>query len=237
MLCIKSSNSLPIQDRYELVLTDDGSHTIVSDRFKVPYHSRHGAISESHHVFIQAGLTAISPEKDIIRILEMGFGTGLNPLLVALYAQHHQGSFHYSGIEKFPIPQDFAHTLNYPKILNLSPVEIDIFQQLHLADQGQFRFSKSQFSFEKIYRDFNEMDLGEANFDLIFFDAFAPNSQEELWTLRVMERCYKACTSGGILVTYCAKGQLRRDMQEAGFIVERLPGPAGKREMLRAIKP
>ena len=230
------SSSLNTQNINEIVTTADGSHTILSNKFGVTYHSKYGAITESDHVFIKAGLDFLYPRKNKIRVFEMGFGTGLNPILLMLYAKYHSGHFSYLGIEKYPLPNSTVSKLNYNECLQLSDDELQIFIAMHASNDFTHSFLQSEFSFEKRMIDLEEFSLPKQSIDLIFFDAFAPNSQSELWTPKILEKCFNMCAADSVLVTYCAKGQLRRDLQSVGFSVERIPGPPGKREMLRASK-
>ena len=221
----------------ELFLTEDGSHSLRSSRFEVPYHSRHGAIQESRHVFLQAGLEARLAKGDLthINVLEMGLGTGLNALLTRQYAaQHTDIQFSYYAFERYPISEAAAGELNYP--LTLSVTE-DYFIRFHTCPAGEVHKFDANFKFAKSETDFLEGLPGyftKGEFDVVFYDAFAPNSQPELWSVAALQQCYDALREGGVFVTYCAKGQFKRDLRSVGFAVEALPGPPGKREMTRA---
>jgi len=214
--------------------TGDGSKTIHMPDLNEQYHSKHGALQEARHVFIKTGLDFYRTEAEsttaLVRILEYGFGTGLNALLTAL--QENDLKIEYTGIEAFPVTKEEVAAMDYGSLLEAA----DLYNKLHDADwetptpiTEKFQLTKKQLTFEEI--DFNQ------EFDLIYFDAFGPRTQPELWTLEIFERVYKALDKNGVLVTYCAAGQVRRNLQSAGFTVERLPGPPGKREMLRARKP
>ncbi|MEM9930306.1 MAG: tRNA (5-methylaminomethyl-2-thiouridine)(34)-methyltransferase MnmD [Bacteroidota bacterium] len=219
----------------ELILTSDGSHSLRSRRFGVEYHSIHGAIQESRHVFIEAGLRpyldAGQPE---IHVLEMGFGTGLNALLVRQIATAHPDvRFSYDTYEQFPVVPTEVAALNYPQELD---VPTATFFDLHDSGWGVLHQLDANFSFRKNLADFitvEERPYEKGSVDVIFYDAFAPNSQPELWTQDAFAVSYAALRPGGALVTYCAKGQVKRDLRAVGFTVEALPGPPGKREMLR----
>ncbi|NJC26233.1 tRNA (5-methylaminomethyl-2-thiouridine)(34)-methyltransferase MnmD [Neolewinella antarctica] len=226
----------------ELFVTDDGSHSLLSHRFAVAYHSRHGAIQESRHVFIEMGLKArlAQTNADKINILELGFGTGLNAYLTLLYAEERPDlSFEYCSFEKYPIPLLDAQTLNYAEQLAKPPAT---FVSLHsLSDDGELHSHPSvpNFSLAKSRSDFLSgppEGWQGGKFDLIYYDAFAPASQPELWTPKALKICYDVLATGGIFVTYCAKGQVKRDLRDIGFRVEPLPGPPGKREMTRGVK-
>ena len=217
-----------------LVLTGDGSHSLRNEALGVSYHSKHGAIQESRHIFIEAGLQAVLDGDRPCAILEMGFGTGLNALLVRQFAQAHpQTEWSYTTYERYPIPETQAAQLNYPQQL---AVPADWLQQLHACPWGQTQQLNANFTFTKYRDDFAapETSVAVSTYDVIFFDAFAPEDQPELWSVSVLRRCYRALRPGGCLVTYCAQGQFRRDLRAAGFRTEKLPGPVGKREITRA---
>jgi tRNA U34 5-methylaminomethyl-2-thiouridine-forming methyltransferase MnmC len=214
--------------------TQDGSHSVFSEQYGVSYHSKYGAIQESRHVFIEAGLFYKLPMLKALSILEIGFGTGLNALLTLLEAERHSAHIHYEAIEAFPLTLEQAHQLNYPAVLGL-PDDDDRFLQLHLADWGQRQPIGPHFSLRKRHERFEAVE-DDAAFDLIYFDAFAPSAQPELWEADVLARMYRALKPGGLLVTYCAKGVVKRQLKQLGFTIEALPGPPGKREMTRAFK-
>jgi tRNA U34 5-methylaminomethyl-2-thiouridine-forming methyltransferase MnmC len=199
----------------ELRLTADGSHTIAIPDMNVTYHSTHGAIQESMHVFIQAGLQAL--QLPAVRIFEMGFGTGLNALLTMQYAIT---PVYYYSVEQFPLTAEEVAGLSYGNALHAYPWNEDV------KISEQFTLHKAHASL---------LDVNPAQtFDLIYYDAFAPGAQPHLWTKAIFEKLFGLLVPGGILVTYCSKGDVRRAMLAAGFQVEKLAGPPGKREMLRA---
>lgn len=206
----------------ELQITADGSHTIAIPDMQVTYHSTHGAIQESMHVFIQAGLL-YSPQPEI-RIFEMGFGTGLNALLTC---QHATKPVYYYTVEQFPLTPAEAAGLNYDDVL---------LAQLHRAPWQEDVPLTAHFTLHKSHASLLDVQPGKT-FHVIYYDAFAPGAQPELWTQRVFEKLYHLLEPGGILVTYCSKGDVRRAILAAGFMVEKLSGPPGKREMLRAHRP
>lgn len=217
----------------ELLDTQDGSHTLISKRFGVSYHSKYGAIKESEHVFIDAGLKArMVKDKAPIAILEYGFGTGLNAYLAYLCAQQHQRVIHYTGIEAYPISLELATTLNYPQ--QLEKAETD-FLEFHEVEWEKEHALGSFFTFRKILGKIEDQGF-KTEFDVLFFDAFAPTAQPELWEVQLLQKAYQALKPGGIFVTYCAKGVVKRTLKSIGFKVESLPGPPGKREMTRGIK-
>ncbi|MBT8312087.1 MAG: tRNA (5-methylaminomethyl-2-thiouridine)(34)-methyltransferase MnmD [Flavobacteriaceae bacterium] len=215
-----------------IIETADGSKTILIEDWQEQYHSIHGAVQEAYHVFIKQGLYAV--EKQEIAILEMGFGTGLNALITYLESKKTQLKIRYYGIEAYPVSQEELAQLNYAAMLKTPGLE-DVFKQMHDYPWEEARDLVSNFSLHKKRMNFQDVSESE-QYDLIYFDAFGPRVQPELWTLELFQKMYTALLPGGILVTYSAKGSVRRAMEQCGFQVERLAGPPGKREMLRAIK-
>ncbi len=215
----------------EFFKTHDGSFTLFLPEMNETYHSKFGAINEAMHVFIRSGLEQKKlPE---INILEVGFGTGLNVFLSIKYFKEQKiiKEIYYESLEKYPLEEEIFTRLNYAG----NDDEKELFLKMHHADWDKpvelipgFTLLKRKLDLMNFYSD--------KVFDLVYFDAFAPNKQEELWTVEIFKNLYTYMKSGGILVTYSAKGQVRRNMQQAGFKVERIPGPPGKREMLRAVK-
>ena len=218
----------------EIIITDDGSTTIHIPDWNEQYHSKHGAIQEAYHVFIKAGLEyflrQLQPKP--LKILEIGFGTGLNAFITLLEADKNKIPINFTGVEAYPISSSEIEKLNYPLQLN-SPDEY--FKKLHQGKWEQHISVSGHFSILKRKQFFSEIN-DKNNFHLIYFDAFGARVQPELWTEQIFKKMYIALKKGGILVTYSAKGSVRRAMQTVGFVVERLPGPPGKREMLRASK-
>ena len=210
--------------------TDDGSITLFSEMFQECYHSSGGAVKESMHVFINAGLTTLS--KSQMNIFEVGFGTGLNALLTLLEAQKHDLTIEYTAIELYPVEKTIVEKLVYAPFLK---TENSLFQSLHQSPWNERTQIIPNFFLRKIYGNLTTASL-EEKYDLVYFDAFSPAIQPELWTDEVFAKMFNAMSKGGLLTTYCAKGAVRRAMQKAGFLVERLPGPPPKREMLRARK-
>lgn len=196
------------------------------------YHSIHGAYNEAMHVFIDAGLNEIQIEP--IRILEIGFGTGLNALLTLRESLQFNQEISYTGIEKYPITLDEANLMQYTELIADNDIQ-PFFHNMHQCQWSRMHKITPLFSLTKLQLDFSEIDFRNT-FDLIYFDAFAPSAQPNLWTEEIFNTMYSALVNRGMLVTYCAQGQVKRNMKAAGFIVERLPGPPGKREMTRAIK-
>ena len=213
----------------EIIITSDGSTTIHLPAWNEQYHSKHGAIQEAYHVFIKHGLEYVSLEKTAV--LEIGFGTGLNCFITYLESNK---EIEYVGVEAYPVAEEEINKLNYVSELKAEG-NSSVFNKIHKVSwetrhqiQENFYLTKRQQFFKDIE------DVGA--FNLIYFDAFGARVQPELWTEEIFEKMFKALKKGGVLVTYAAKGSVRRAMEAVGFFVERLPGPPGKREMLRAIK-
>jgi len=215
----------------ELKITEDGSHTLFVPEIDECYHSTHGAIQESQHIFIEAGIKQCQKEK--IKILEIGFGTGLNAFLTLLEAERSEKQIQYTSLELYPVEIEKALQLNYPEML--APEKRLVFEEMHTAEWNIEIPISSFFKLIKIETDFTGYVL-EEQFDVVFFDAFSPEKQPEMWSEVLFEKIYAHCNQGAVLTTYCAKGIVRRAMQAAGFVVDRLPGPPGKREMLRGKK-
>lgn len=214
-------------------MTADGSKTLLIEAWEEQYHSMHGAVQEAYHVFIKNGLELL--HQGAISILEIGFGTALNALITFLEAQKHGFSIHYTGVEAFPVTPEEADALQYPQLFPETDLK-DAFAKMH-ASPWEIPVSLApHFELTKKQCDFLEIEEKD-RFDLVYFDAFGARVQPELWTEVIFEKMFLALKKGGVLVTYAAKGSVRRGMQAVGFTVERLPGPPGKREMLRATKP
>lgn len=217
----------------EILITADGSTTIHLPEWNEQYHSKHGAIQEAYHVFIKSGLSRFT-NHDRIAILEIGFGTGLNCFISYLEALKHNLLIDYVGVEAYPVVQEEIKRLNYVHELKAEKFS-EIFDRMHSLSWNKPHQLSEIFSLTKREQFFNNI-TDENVFDLIYFDAFGARVQPDLWTVEMFKKMYTALQVKGILVTYAAKGSVRRAMQEAGFEVERLPGPPGKREMLRATK-
>lgn len=219
----------------ELVISDDGSHTLVSDQFGVSYHSTHGAIQESITVFLAAGLHYAKQNFfSEINILEMGFGTGLNAILSLIEAEKYRIHISYDTIEAFPISLRQAKSLNYLDILNSNCLNTE-FEKMHSSkSEEQIQLTK-YFSFRKYLCKIEQFDVRD-KFNVVYYDAFAPTTQPELWDEEMMKRIYEMLADQAVFVSYCAKGSFKRALKAAGFQIEPLPGPPGKREMTRAIK-
>ena len=214
------------------VVTKDGSSTLFAPRFDEHYHSLYGAVQESMHVFIQSGLYVHKIIEGPISVLEMGFGTGLNALLTCLYKGKKVIS--YTTLEAYPVATELLQRLNYADEIEGDQVK-KLFEAIHSAPWE----IKSQIApgFQLLKHQIQLQDYEPAeSFDVIYFDAFAPNAQPELWTVPIFTKFFHSLNPGGVFVTYSAKGDVRRALISAGFVVEKIPGPPGKREMLRGRK-
>lgn len=216
----------------EIITTADGSTTIQIKDWQEQYHSKHGAIQEAYHVFIHSGLDLF--ENTTVDILEIGFGTGLNALITLIEFQKRNLNINYTGVEAYPVSKEELDQLNYLDQLKANSLK-DEFDTMHTSPWETLVEVTSGFNLIKEQKFFKDINKSNA-FDLVYFDAFGARVQPELWTVEIFETMFKAMKSGGYLVTYAAKGSVRRAMLEVGFLVERLPGPPGKREMLRAKK-
>lgn len=212
--------------------TEDGSPTIYLPELDEHYHSVHGAIQESSHIFIQAGLRSLPTGH--IRILEVGFGTGLNAFLTLLETFNNPNlSIEYFTVERYPLSTDITEQLDYPHLL--APDRADLFAALHRAPWDKPVNITSAFTLHKIEGDIATVPLPD-DINLIYFDAFAPEKQPEMWQQPIFDRIASHTSPQGVVVTYCAKGDVRRGWQAAGFRMEKLAGPPGKRHILRGIK-
>lgn len=218
------------------VITKDGSHTISVPEMNVTYHSVHGAIQESEHVFIKAGLldSGIFDYIGVHQVLEIGFGTGLNALLTLIEADKRKNRIYYTAIEPFPLDESLITHLNYCEQLN-QPHYQRLFEKMHQCGREEMYEITQYFRLTKHNITLQEFSSNEA-YSIVYYDAFAPAAQPELWTKEIFEKLYSMMAEGGLLVTYCSKGDVQRAMKAAGFTIEKIPGPPGKREMLRAVK-
>jgi tRNA U34 5-methylaminomethyl-2-thiouridine-forming methyltransferase MnmC len=221
-------------DGITIITTADGSHSLFNKELNETYHSVHGAIQESQYVFIQQGLEFLvnNTAKKQVRLLEIGFGTGLNAFLSARSAAHLGITIQYESWEKFPIGSDLYEHLNYAGDTDSKL----LFQQLHRLPWNLQVAVSETFSIEKRNADLLIDHVPEDAFDLVYYDAFAPSKQPEMWTQEILKKSVDALSIGGNWVTYCAKGQVKRDLKSLGLVVTSLTGPPGKREMLRATK-
>ena len=217
----------------KIIQTSDGSSSVYLPEWDENYHSKHGAIQEAYHVFIKSGLDLFKDGREL-RILEMGFGTGLNCMITYLEAKKRDLTIDYLGLEGYPLETKMIFELNHLEQLKALK-ESEAYQIIQTSDWNEpasvgpnFKLTKREIMFE----DYQDNDF----IDLIYFDAFGARVQPELWTETIFKKMYDALKDNGIIVTYAAKGSVRRAMQAVGLKVERLPGPPGKREMLRGTK-
>ncbi|MCX2839368.1 tRNA (5-methylaminomethyl-2-thiouridine)(34)-methyltransferase MnmD [Salinimicrobium sp. MT39] len=220
----------------EIIKTGDGSSTIFLPDWNEHYHSKHGALQEALHVFIKSGYQFYlsSHEPTQLSILEIGFGTGLNALLTLIEAEKDRIHVNYTGVEAYPVEAEELQVLDYSEVVG-EEVASEVFQKVHETPWEKSVEISPFFRLQKEKKFFSEISAVQ-EFDLIYFDAFGPRVQPDLWSEEVFRNMYAALKTNGVLVTYSAKGDVRRAMQAAGFEVSRLPGPPGKREMLRAVK-
>lgn len=220
----------------KIITTKDGSTTIHLEDWNEQYHSTHGAIQEAEHVFIKTGLhhlqNTFNPAQ--IHILEIGFGTGLNAFMTFLEGKKHTFTINYVGVEAYPVASAELTQLNYIQQLKAEQAA-QTFQHMHACEWEKETILSENFKLTKRQQFFDQID-DQNQYNLIYFDAFGARVQPELWTADIFQKMYNALQNNGVLVTYAAKGSVRRAMQEVGFQTERLPGPPGKREMLRATK-
>ena len=236
-----SNEQLGTESKIELRTTADGSPTLYVPALDEHYHSRHGAAQESRHVFIEAGLAPLlaaglgHPDEGPLHILEVGLGTGLNALLTLEAARVAEVIIDYDGYETTPLPLNVTAVLasQWDKSIALKMA----FKELHAAPWNMMLEIDETLFLTKIQQPVQSADLATDFYNLIYFDAFAPEKQPELWTEDVFAKLYAAAAPGAVLVSYCAQGQFRRNLRAAGWLTEKLPGPPGKREMTRARKP
>jgi tRNA U34 5-methylaminomethyl-2-thiouridine-forming methyltransferase MnmC len=232
--------------QHKLIITEDGSHSLFVEELNEHYHSIHGAIKESKHVFIEAGLKHVSKLKCLpesassnIQILEIGFGTGLNAFLTVLESQQLVNTIDYTSIEAFPLTEQIVATLNYSSLLveetNAEMALQLLFNMIHVAEWNKKIRLTSKLHLHKIHDTLQQAALAD-KFDLVYYDAFGPTAQPEMWEESIFLKLWNVMSEDGVLVTYCAKGSVKRILKSIGFQVEALQGPPGKREMIRATK-
>jgi tRNA U34 5-methylaminomethyl-2-thiouridine-forming methyltransferase MnmC len=218
----------------EIIVSKDGSHTLNIPEMNETYHSTNGALTESRHVFIDKGINKVTNNE--INIFEVGFGTGLNAITTLEWlTKNSDRKVIYHSIEAFPVSPDLIEQLNYNQLFDFDK-SADIYTRLHQVKWEEQIVITSQFELLKIHKKLENHSLNQDYYDCIYFDAFAPNKQGELWELKILKKCYQSLKIGGRFVTYCAKGQLKRDLKALGFSIKMEPGPPGKREMTTAIK-
>lgn len=225
-----SENSEPT---LEIQATHDGSHTLYRADLDETYHSHKGALGESEYVFIEQGLECLFSQSrpQNITVFEVGLGTGLNALLSARFATKKSVKIHFHSVEPYPVPKSIYEQLNYAG----DDRDQAIFQSIHKSPWNQNIEITRQFQLNKYLQRLEDFEAA-INADVVFMDAFAPSKQAEVWALPNLEKCYTLLNPRGILVTYCAQGQFKRNLKACGFEVEVLPGALGKKEMVRAVK-
>jgi tRNA U34 5-methylaminomethyl-2-thiouridine-forming methyltransferase MnmC len=221
----------------KIIETKDGSHSLLNEALNETYHSTHGAIQESVHVFIKNGLHSWCNENNTteVSVLEIGFGTGLNALLALKESMEKKIKIHFTTFEAFPVAEELISQLNYPQQINFSEAN-QLYQRLHQVEWNKPIAITADFVLEKRNEKIQDSTVSASNYDLIFFDAFAPAKQPEMWDSQVLEKVIRSLKQNGFFVTYCAQGQLKRNLKSLSMKVESLAGPPGKREMVRAIK-
>lgn len=220
----------------QIVLCKDGSHSLFQEELATSYHSLHGALSESNHVFVHAGLEysyISNPQKDL-RILELGFGTGLNALLTFLSCFDRNVQLNYTGIELFPLAVEIVNQLNYPQVIG-HRMATEFFQSIHQATWNTPTPIMQNMILNKLHVNWLSFE-SRSSFHLVYLDFFGPQSQPELWQYSSLEKIRSLLVPNGILTTFCAQGEFKRNLKKLDFEVESLAGPVGKREMVRAIK-
>ncbi|MBC8034414.1 MAG: tRNA (5-methylaminomethyl-2-thiouridine)(34)-methyltransferase MnmD [Chitinophagaceae bacterium] len=218
----------------QLIITNDGSHSISIPDSGISYHSMHGAIQESTHIFIDAGLKELLKTRNEISIFEVGLGTGLNALLTFIATAGFPVKVYYETVETNPVEDAMVTTINYTEILGRPDLQ-HLFLQIHQLPWNSPQHLADNFYFYKRNADVADL-IFTTTYNLVYFDAFAPDVQPELWTTEVFKKLYDALEQGGLMLTYCSKVTVRKAMEAAGFLVEKVPGPWGKREILRAVK-
>lgn len=218
----------------KIIKTSDGSSSLYREDIDENYHSVHGAINEANHVFISKGLDFVSKNKSEISIFEMGFGTGLNALVTHFFALDNELKINYTSIEKYPLMWELCKKMNYLEEMDRGGLTT-FFENIHTCNWGEIIEIESNFNLHKIEGEIETLEINDP-FDLIYFDAFGPRAQSDMWSIDIFKKMHSILKPNGVFVTYCAKGQVRRDLESVGFKMERLPGPPGKREMLRGIK-
>lgn len=218
----------------QIITTKDGSQSLLNPELNETYHSVHGARQESLYVFIKNGLEFVVQQqaKRVVKILEIGFGTGLNVWLTATHAAQHNLKIEYTTLEAFPVNESIWQQLSYAQ----TEPERELFYTLHHEPWDQWTEVMPGFMLKKLNTTLQLASLGHGYFDLVYFDAFAPNKQPEMWTVPMLQKTIESLVPNGVFVTYCAKGQLKRDLANVSATVETLQGPPGKREMIRALK-
>jgi tRNA U34 5-methylaminomethyl-2-thiouridine-forming methyltransferase MnmC len=219
----------------KIVETSDGSKTVYNEKVKEHYHSTFGAVQESKHVFIEAGFNFVANNFNHFNILEVGFGTGLNALLTYFESEKKGIKINYVGVEPEMLSEKNAAELNYEKFIDNNEAK-GIFTKIHSSPNNYPFYLSDNFILNKLTEKVQDIAFKPQSFGLVYFDAFSPEAQPELWTKEIFKNIYDALITNSVLVTYCVKGDVKRALKEVGFEIEKIPGPEGKREILRALK-
>lgn len=217
----------------KVITTSDGSTSIEIEEWGETYHSIHGAIQEARHVYIERGFEKI--ELPLVKVLEMGFGTGLNAFLTLVEARSQNKEVEYHSIEAFPVTKEESDVLDFSALYDQQEDEL-LFKQIHLCSWNTLNPITPNFTLHKIHATFEEAIVNQDFFDVVYFDVFGYQFQPDLWSVEIFKKVYDALKSEGVLVTYACRGPIKRAMREVGFVTEKVAGPPGKREMLVAYK-
>ncbi|MDM1353565.1 tRNA (5-methylaminomethyl-2-thiouridine)(34)-methyltransferase MnmD [Myroides marinus] len=217
----------------KVITTSDGSTSIEMEDWGETYHSIHGAIQEARHVYIERGFDKIN--KPVIKVLEMGFGTGLNAFLTLVEARKQGKKVEYHSIEAFPVTEQESSALDFSALYSTKEDEL-LFKQMHQCSWNELNEITPNFNLHKIHITFEEAVVNQCFFDVVYFDVFGYQFQPDLWSVEIFKKVYDALDTTGVLVTYACRGPIKRAMKEVGFITEKVEGPPGKREMLVAYK-
>ncbi|MBK9191695.1 MAG: tRNA (5-methylaminomethyl-2-thiouridine)(34)-methyltransferase MnmD [Crocinitomicaceae bacterium] len=220
----------------KIITTEDNSKSIQLPEWNETYHSTHGALNESLHIYIRSGLIPAAEKNKTLKIFEMGFGTGLNALLTLDQSVKEKLTVEYHTLENYPVEYELVGQLHHTENEDMDHLK-NSFDLMHLCDFSVLTPILDSFSFIKYKDDLLKFEIPANQFNVIYFDAFGPRIQPELWSAAMMQKMFNMLLPGGRLVTYCAQGQFRRNLREAGFTTHKLEGPKGKREMTLALKP
>ncbi len=219
----------------QIVQTEDGSMSLFLPEMQEHYHSVHGAIQESLHVFISEGFEKVASRSKLLSVLEVGLGTGLNCLLTAIQAKKHQLSVSYTALEPFPLIQEEYSLLNYHQMIEEEGVA-SLINDIHVCEFETVHWLTPSFSFRKLRQTVQDVILPESSYNLIYYDAFGPQVEPDMWEPDIFQKMFACLKNEGVLVTYCARGSVKRTLKACGFVLEHPKGPPGKREITRGGK-
>ena len=220
----------------KIIKTKDNSKTLLIPEMEETYHSTNGALTEANHIFINQGISLHKDVNETVNIFEMGLGTGLNAILTYRFSKQHNINTNYFSIEKYPVSTEELNILDYASLLNFNKEEHDVFNEIHSCNQNIEKELSNNFNFSKTYSDLKDLNLKDNSINTIYFDAFAPRHQPDLWDEKILKKMFNSLKPNGFLITYCAQGKFKRTLKSLGFSVKALPGPPGKREITKAIK-